>query len=326
MNFSRRKFMCALLAAPAVFVSAGERRFRLQAQTASDKLSLTNHQADNLALLVEGRTLLVTIRFPSPVHNLSGSFPVTLESTDANGAPLTEPQPLYFYAGTDAQTFHTILSAPLDAIPGAYNLRLSAPSRRNAPLAWSFPYQIERGEYEERSLTLDEDFSSPPPDVAQRMRADFLTMVGIYKRRTPRRWHAPFIRPVSGPDRDNFGTRRTVNETKHYSHAGLDYRAPLGTPVRAINDGIVALSAEQWTPGQTICLDHGGGIFSKYIHLSKRRVRHGETVRRGQVIALSGKSGGQKPAPHLHMDLVINGTHVDPEDFMETAALLIQAG
>jgi murein DD-endopeptidase MepM/ murein hydrolase activator NlpD len=114
-----------------------------------------------------------------------------------------------------------------------------------------------------------------------------------------------------------------VNSTKRYSHGGLDYRAPKGTPVRAINDAIVALSEEQWTPGQAICLDHGGGIFSKYIHLSERRVREGDAVTRGQIIALSGNTGGQKPPPHLHMDMVVNGTHVDPKDFINTAAQLL---
>jgi hypothetical protein len=324
MNFNRRNFLGALLGWPVIIV-AGGRRFNLHAQTrdGAGGLSLTNHQPGNRAVLREGKTLVVTLRFPFQTGKLTGSFPVKLADTDANGAQLTEPQPLFFYAGHDARTFHTILSAPLDAIEGTYNLRLSAPSPRDAALEWSFPYAIERGMYLESALTLDENFSSPPPEVAARMSRDFLRMVEIYQRRTPRRWHAPFIRPVNGPDKDNFGSRRVVNGTKRYSHGGLDYRAPKGTPVRAINDAIVALSEEQWTPGQAICLDHGGGIFSKYIHLSERRVREGEAVTRGQFIALSGNTGGQKPPPHLHMDMVVNGTHVDPKDFINTAAQLL---
>jgi hypothetical protein len=326
MNFNRRNFLGALLGWP-IIIGAGGRRFNLQAQTreGAGQLRLTNRQAGNRASLTEGKTLVVTLEFPFSTNHLAGSFPVVLEDTDAVGARLTEPQPLFFYAGRDARTFHTILSAPLDAFAGTYNLHLSVPSRRDAPLEWSFPYAIERGTYTESALTLDENFSSPPPEVKARMERDFLTMVEIYQRRTPRRWHAPFIRPVKGPDKDNFGSRRVVNRTKHYSHAGLDYRAPKGTPVRAINDGIVALSAEQWTPGQAICLDHGGGIFSKYIHLSERRVRAGEAVTSGQIIALSGNTGGQKPPPHLHMDMVVNGTHVDPTDFINTAAQLLKA-
>jgi hypothetical protein len=323
MNFDRRKFLGAVLCAPAVII-AGGRGFDLYAQTQAGmgELSLTNRQPGNRAMLKEGKTLVVTLRFPFSIGNLMGSFPVEIETNDAGGR-VTEPQPLFFYAGVDERTFHTILSAPLDAFEGTYNLRLAALPIGETVRRWSFPYTIERGVYQQSVLTLDENFSSPPPDVAARMRSDFLTMVEIYQRRTPRRWHAPFIRPVDGPDKDNFGVRRVVNGTKRYRHAGLDYRAPKGTPVRAINDGTVALSGEQWTPGQTVCLDHGGGIFSKYIHLSERRVREGETVTRGQIIALSGNTGGQKPPPHLHMDMVVNGTHVDPKDFINTAAQLL---
>jgi hypothetical protein len=324
MNFNRRKFMGALLGGPLIFIAdAGGARLQAQTRAGAGELSLTNHQAGNRAVLKEGRTLVVTLQFPFSINGLTGSLPVRLDMDTDGGSQLTEPQPLFFYAGVDGRTFHTILSAPLDAFEGTSDLRLSAHPTGGTTRQWSFPYFIERGVYEQSVLTLDENFSAPPPAVAARMRLDFETMLEIYRRRTPRRWQAPFIRPVTGPDKDNFGVRRVVNETKHYRHSGLDYRAPKGTPVRAINDATVALSAEQWTPGQTVCLDHGGGIFSKYIHLSERRVREGETVRRGQIIALSGNSGGQKPPPHLHMDMVVNGTHVDPKDFINTAAQLL---
>jgi murein DD-endopeptidase MepM/ murein hydrolase activator NlpD len=154
------------------------------------------------------------------------------------------------------------------------------------------------------------------------MRRDFETMVAIYRRRTPRRWRDPFIHPVACAHRNNFGDRRVVNGTKCYRHAGLDYNAPLGTSVRAMNDGRVVLSTEQWVPGQTVCLDHGGGVFTKYLHLSKRQVSEGDEVRRGEVIGLSGRSGGQRPGPHLHLDVVVNGSHVDPLAFVQTAAQL----
>ena len=128
------------------------------------------------------------------------------------------------------------------------------------------------------------------------MRYDFETMINIYKRRTPRGWFDSFVPPVEGADKDNYGDKRTYNQTKRARHAGLDYTAPLDTPVAAINDGVVAFSGEQWTPGETVCIDHGGGVFSKYMHLSKRLVHESATVKRGEVIGLSGKSGGQKPS------------------------------
>lgn len=323
MTFDRRTFLGALVGAQLIVASRWTGGASAQTSGGAGAPVLTNHQGDGRPLLREGRTLLLTLAFPSPVASLTGDFAVRLEPESAGGKQLTESQPLFFYAVAGGRTFRTILSAPLDSVEGTHELRLVALLFGETVRRWSFPYTITRGVFRESVLTLDQNFSSPPPDVAARMRHDFETMVEIYGRRTERRWQAPFVRPVPGPDKENFGVRRVVNGTKRYRHAGLDYRAAVGTPVRAINDATVALSAEQWTPGQTICLDHGGGIFSKYLHLSERRVREGEAVTRGQIIALSGNSGGQKPPPHLHMDLVINGTHVDPNDFMNTAAQML---
>jgi murein DD-endopeptidase MepM/ murein hydrolase activator NlpD len=188
---------------------------------------------------------------------------------------------------------------------------------------YNSPYQIQRGSYRSSSFSVDKNFSSPSPEIVERMRRDFEITAQIYRRRSPRQWHEPFQLPVTSASRNNFGDRRIVNGTKHYRHAGLDFASPTGTPVHASNNGIVAFSGEQWTPGQTIFLDHGGGIFSKYMHLSERLVSEGETVKRGQVIAATGHSGGQKPGPHLHMDMVINGSHVDPLDFFRTASRLL---
>jgi murein DD-endopeptidase MepM/ murein hydrolase activator NlpD len=95
-----------------------------------------------------------------------------------------------------------------------------------------------------------------------------------------------------------------------------------------MNDGRVVLSTEQWVPGQTVCIDHGGGVFTRYLHLAERHVSEGDEVRRGEVIGLSGHSGGQRPGPHLHLDVVVNGSHVDPLAFVQTAAQLcsLEAG
>ncbi|HMF57294.1 MAG TPA: M23 family metallopeptidase [Pyrinomonadaceae bacterium] len=300
-----------------------EQTFAVAAEAATAP-SLTNYNASGRALVVEGKTLLVALAFPSAMDELSGSFPVQFEPESIGGRSLTEEQPLFFYPTGDRRTFRTILSAPLDAVAGSYQLRVTARTPGGAQQQAAFPYAVETGVYRHTTLTLDRNFSSPSPEIAARMHSDFLTMLEIYNRRTERKWNRSFVRPVEGQDRANFGDKRTVNGTKHYRHSGLDYRAPLSTPVHAINDGIVALSGEQWTPGQTICIDHGGGVFSKYLHLSERRAQTGETVRRGDVIALSGNTGGQRPGPHLHLDLVVNGTHVDPVDFMSTAARLIE--
>jgi murein DD-endopeptidase MepM/ murein hydrolase activator NlpD len=322
MTLSRRRFLGALtVAAPAILngVCPGSTR----AQGGDGAPVITNYSQTGRPVVVEGKTMLIALSFPSEMESLAGSLPVQIQPEAVAGQILTEPQELYFYPVGGRRNYRSILSAPLDSVVGSYPLRIRARAAGGRIHEWTFPYLIERGVYRSTSLTLDENFSAPPPEIAARMRRDFETDVEIFKRVTPRKWAAPFIRPVRGIDNDNFGVRRTVNRTKRYRHIGLDFRAATGTPVQAMNDGTVVLSTEQWTPGQTIIIDHGGSIFSKYNHLSERRVQTGQTVTRGQVIALSGRSGGQKSPPHLHLDILINRTAVDPEDFMRTAAQLL---
>lgn len=284
--------------------------------------AITNHNSNGRAQLSEGRTLLVTLAFPFAVKNLSGSFPV--EILTGAGRRFVEEQELFFYPAEDEKTFHTILSAPLDARARKYPVKLVLTKVSGERVEQDVgEYRISRGAFRRSSLNLSKRFSHPSNALRERMRREFETIASVYRRRTPRIWRRSFIRPVFNPDANNFGVKRVVNKTKRYRHAGLDYRSPVGTPVRAMNDGIVALSSTHWTPGELVCIDHGGGIFTRYIHLSRRRVRRGQRVKRGQVIGLSGRSGGQRPRPHLHVDAVVNGTQVSPRSLRRTASRLI---
>lgn len=323
MEFSRRNLLGALLRFAPVIISGQwlTNNFAQKIGSANKPL-VNNHNPGGQAIVSEGKTLLVTFSFPSPIADLNGSLPIEIEPVSTAGVRLIEPQPLYFYPAGDSRTFQTIITAPLDAIGGTRLIYLSAKESNNSMSQWSFPYSIQRGSYRRSSLTLDKNFSAPLPDITARMQRDFETMVKIYRQRTLPVWQESFVLPVMGQDRGNFGDHRTVNKTKHYRHSGLDFHAPYDTPVRAINSGKVVVSGVQWVAGETICLDHGGGVFSKYLHLSRRLVKEGDNVARGQVIARSGNSGGQKPSPHLHLDLIVNGIRVDPKDFMKTAGQL----
>ena len=101
-------------------------------------------------------------------------------------------------------------------------------------------------------------------------------------------------------------------------HLGVDLDAVEGTPVYAINDGIVNLVEDFTNYGKTIIVDHGLGIFSYYLHLSEFNVKVGDRVTRGEVIARSGNTG-YSIAPHLHFSVRIRNASVDPLRFIETA-------
>lgn len=95
-------------------------------------------------------------------------------------------------------------------------------------------------------------------------------------------------------------------------HQGVDYTVPEGSRVFATADGVVReVALRNSTQGQTVVIDHGNGYETSYSHLSKSTVRKGQTVRRGDIIALSGDTG-LSLAPHLHYEVRYNGMRVDP--------------
>jgi murein DD-endopeptidase MepM/ murein hydrolase activator NlpD len=125
-------------------------------------------------------------------------------------------------------------------------------------------------------------------------------------------WQEPLQVPVPGCRTSPFGVRRLRNgkPTGDY-HGGLDLRAKVGQPIRATATGTVHI-ARQWTVrGGTVGIDHGQGMTSTYLHMSKIEAKEGAQVQAGDVIGYAG-STGRSNAPHLHWALYVNGIPVSP--------------
>jgi murein DD-endopeptidase MepM/ murein hydrolase activator NlpD len=321
MAISRRTMLRSLAAA----IPGGVLAFAARGVAGEEAGSLVaiNFGSGGHAAIAEGETLLVEVKLPTAVRSVEGAFPIVITPSAATGTRLVEPQPLFFYPGPDGATWRTILSAPLDSGGQRGTMRIAA-RVRGGVREWTREYESLPGRYGSSRLRLSRETSAPPPALAERRRREFEANAALYRRRTPRLWVEAFSPAVSHASRGNFGLRRTVNGTLQYRHAGLDFPVPIGTPVRAMNAGIVAFSGEQWAPGRIVILDHGGGIFTRYLHLSERLVAEGDRVARGQTIGRSGDTGGQRTAPHLHVDTIVNGTPVHPRSLAETTARLCE--
>lgn len=94
-------------------------------------------------------------------------------------------------------------------------------------------------------------------------------------------------------------------------HHGLDIPGPLGTPVLASGSGLVAFAGRAGSYGQMVEIDHGGGLRTRYAHLSRLLVRSGDAVSPRQTIALMG-STGRSTSSHLHFEVRVNGRPTDP--------------
>ncbi len=124
---------------------------------------------------------------------------------------------------------------------------------------------------------------------------------------------AGFILPVEGARiTTRFGGQRILNGQPKTPHYGVDLAAPVGTPVRAPADGVVAFAETGLHfDGGLILIDHGQGLISAYLHLSRIDVARGEQVRRGQLIGAVGQEG-RATGPHLCWRLKWHGRNLDP--------------
>lgn len=100
-------------------------------------------------------------------------------------------------------------------------------------------------------------------------------------------------------------------------HLGVDLKADMGTNIYAINNGIVRMVEDLPIYGKTVIIDHGGRIFSFYLHLEEFYVKEGQFIERGKIIGKTGNTG-YSLAPHLHFSVNVNGVSVDPLKFIET--------
>ena len=119
------------------------------------------------------------------------------------------------------------------------------------------------------------------------------------------------LAPVPGAVTSNFGMRRHPILGYMRMHAGMDFKASYGTPIVAVSDGRVTAAGRAGGCGIAVRLEHGGGLSTRYCHMSRMAVNTGMQVRRGQVIGYVG-STGLSTGPHLHYEMYRGGRQVNP--------------
>lgn len=139
--------------------------------------------------------------------------------------------------------------------------------------------------------------------------------VGRRSHQTPRLWSASFLVPRESEISSEFGTGRTFNGAVASRHLGVDFRGATGAPIRAANAGVVALVDRFFLGGRVVYIDHGQGVVTGYLHMSKTLVAVGDTVARGQRIGLVGATG-RVTGPHLHWNARYGALTVNPLDLV----------
>lgn len=123
--------------------------------------------------------------------------------------------------------------------------------------------------------------------------------------------HSGLVAPVPGRISSNYGMRRHPILGYRRMHAGMDFKASHGTPIVAVTDGTIIGAGRMGGCGNAVRMRHGGGIDTRYCHMSRIAVNRGQSVRRGQVIGYVG-STGLSTGPHLHYEMYRGGRAVNP--------------
>ena len=255
--------------------------------------------------LVQGRTGSVIVETSAP-REIGGNW---------NGLPIS------FIPMPDAQNqYYAYLPVPALIAPNTYWLTVVYTATNGTPLSQSWPVAVGEGDYELQELNLPEDRGALlTQDI---ILPELEKVTAVWSQRTPALyWTQPFSRPVSTeyPTTSPYGTRRTYYTGGPVSyHEGQDFGVPAGVPVLAPGAGIVALAEPLQVRGNAVIVDHGGGVFSGYWHLSEIKVAVGQQVNVGDLLGVSGNTGLSTGA-HLHWELRIYGISVDPLQFTEAS-------
>ena len=211
------------------------------------------------------------------------------------------------------------IGADLTTDPGEYKLQI-AYATAYKPVVHTIRVRLK--DYGVRRMTLPREMVELDAPTLERVLREIETVKGIFSTSSDDPlWRGSWARPVHGSIVSPFGCRNIINGVERSPHSGVDLKAPTGTPVRASNRGIVALVADHFFSGKSIFIDHGGGSFSMYFHLSHVSVRAGELVEKGDGIGLSGSSG-RVTGPHLHFGIRLNGTRINPLRLIEISQTL----
>lgn len=171
--------------------------------------------------------------------------------------------------------------------------------------------RVKLYDFPTQEITLPEEKVILSPENQKRVEREYLLLEKIWADSAAKAWSGRFMSPIDTAISEGFGIRRIINGKKTSIHMGVDYKGEIGTPLKAINSGRVALAEDLFYGGNTLIIDHGTGLFSIYMHLSSFNVSQGEIISKGQVIGFVGNTG-RATGPHLHMSVKLYGVSVNP--------------
>ncbi len=252
--------------------------------------------------LVNGSPVFLRVTPPKPVLSLSGTW---------------LGHDLAFSFDARSKTWFALAGISQETKAGAYPLQLHAEfsggQANGQKVSFEKKIPVQHQRYPRVLLKVAARYTAPNPEDQHEIEQDKEIKADAFKTVTPaREWTGSFAAPVNAEISGVFGVERVFNGSVQSTHQGLDFRVPTGTSVAAVNRGRVILARPLFFEGNCVVIDHGQGLLTLYLHLSKFRVKEGDDVNKSQEIGLSGGTG-RATGPHLHLAVRWQGVYVDPQ-------------
>ena len=248
--------------------------------------------------LHQGSPVFLTVELERPATRITGTF--------ANKTLA------FFHEQANPRVWHALGGADLDTAPGTYDLAITATLAGGRVAHFTKQVEIAAGDFKTGDVNVAENYVNPSDAEQKQIAGDEELKKRAYAHVAPHiLWSGDFAKPVPAPPTPSFGESRILNEEKTSLHTGTDYPVKEGTPVIVSNSGVVVLTRDLFYEGNTVIVDHGQGLFTVYLHLSRTDVKEGDQLKKGDRIGLSGASG-RVTGPHLHFAVRWQGAWLDP--------------
>lgn len=231
--------------------------------------------------------------------------------------PARQPAPAVRYQGKPvllvavADRWQALVGLPLHAEVGEQQLEVNGNK---------LGFSIADKAYATQPLKVAPKFVNPDPQDAERIAREQALMQAAFARfSTPLPQQLLMRQPTPGPLSSSFGLRRVFNGEARNPHSGLDIAAPTGTPVIAPLAGTVVVTGDFYYNGNTVIIDHGGGLLTLFCHLDRIDAKPDQIINTGDQLGTVGATGRVTGA-HLHFSVSLNGARINPALFLPPAA------
>ncbi len=252
--------------------------------------------------LVNGTPVLFRVTTPTLVRTLSGNW---------------LGHEIAFSFDASHKSWFALAGISLETKPGTYPIQLHAETSAGETVSFEKEIRVERQRYPRVLLKVPGRYTAPSAEEQRQIEQDKETKAEAFKTLSPgREWKGSFAPPVNAEISDVFGVERVFNGSVQSTHQGLDFRVSSGTSVAAVNSGRIILARSLFFEGNCVVIDHGQGLLTLYLHLSKFLANEGDDVKKGQAIGLSGGTG-RATGPHLHLAVRWQGVYLDPQVLLQ---------